>query len=245
VAYADVVLADGASGYWPLQETSGTTAVASAGGVNGTISGGVTLGVPGPWTGATAMRFDGVDGKISLAAPLGAWAAFGTGPLTLECWFRLPALPGAQMVYVDLKDDGTTNAGPYLTVDAANYRLLAYNTVGGSASITISLGTPGTGWHHLVGVLTRGPDELRLSLDGGARTAGPAAFPAGTNVTPLGTTKGGFGSASQGTLWFLTGDLAHVAVYKVALTPTQIAAHYQAGQVTFRTNLPLSFMFTR
>jgi len=45
--YRERVIADGASHYWPLDETTGTTAADVVGGAHGTISGGVTLGVPG------------------------------------------------------------------------------------------------------------------------------------------------------------------------------------------------------
>src|SRR5580765_159064 len=49
-SYAALVVADGASHYWRLDETSGTTAVDVIGGANGTISGGVTLNQPGAVT---------------------------------------------------------------------------------------------------------------------------------------------------------------------------------------------------
>jgi hypothetical protein len=65
--YATTVLADGPTSYWPLDEASGSVAhdrTASA--RNGTITGGVTLGQPGPISGATAMAFDGTSGYVAL-----------------------------------------------------------------------------------------------------------------------------------------------------------------------------------
>ena len=44
-SYEATVLADGPSGYWRLGETSGTTAAAVTGGVNGTYTNGPVLGV--------------------------------------------------------------------------------------------------------------------------------------------------------------------------------------------------------
>src|SRR5262245_37708935 len=56
--YTSVVLADLPTAFWRLNETSGTTAVDSAGGNNGTISGSVGLGSGSPIVGdGTAMVF--------------------------------------------------------------------------------------------------------------------------------------------------------------------------------------------
>src|SRR5262245_49341818 len=81
MTYAEQVIADGAVAFWRLGETSGTTAVDNVGGNNGTISGGVTLNQPGPWSGNAAMAFDGTTGKISTAATM-------TIPIagTVEVW---------------------------------------------------------------------------------------------------------------------------------------------------------------
>jgi hypothetical protein len=85
LGYVQQVIADGAVAYWRLGETSGTTAVDSVGGKNGTISGGVTLNQPGALLdGNRAMRFNGATGKIATIANL---------PLvpfrcTVELWFK-------------------------------------------------------------------------------------------------------------------------------------------------------------
>jgi hypothetical protein len=69
LGYVQQVIADGAVAYWRLGETSGTTAVDSVGGKNGTISGGVTLNQPGALAdGNKAMLFDGATGKIETIA---------------------------------------------------------------------------------------------------------------------------------------------------------------------------------
>ena len=81
-AYSDRVMADGAVAYWKLDETSGTTAVDSLGGNNGTISGGVTLNQPGAVAGGTAMKF-AAPGLIMISTPLDA------PQMTIEAWAKL------------------------------------------------------------------------------------------------------------------------------------------------------------
>ena len=67
--YADEVMADGPNGYWRLGESLGsiTAADATGHGHNGTVTGGVTFGLPGlpgPHGGDMAALFDGSTGRI-------------------------------------------------------------------------------------------------------------------------------------------------------------------------------------
>jgi Concanavalin A-like lectin/glucanases superfamily len=226
-SYPDKVIRDGASAYWRLGETSGTTAVDVIGGNNGTISGGVTLGQAGALAdGDKAMRFDGVDDRV--AVPTGAYQTFGTGPFTVECWCRLPGSPGEFKQLVDLKNDGSTNPGPHFFVTSSNFIFEVYNTLAAVVTIQyagVAAAMANGQWQHLVGVLSRGPDELRLYLNG-VLVAGPAVFPTGTSVT---STSGlGIGSASAALVDFFAGIVDEVAIYPTALTAPQIAAHYDA-----------------
>src|SRR5215467_3580288 len=84
-AYSDKVIADGAVAYWRLNETSGTTAVDSIGGNNGTISGSVTLNQPGGTSdGDRAMQFNSTGSVITVSS-----AGFMNTPqITVEAWAR-------------------------------------------------------------------------------------------------------------------------------------------------------------
>src|SRR5262245_14988542 len=85
VGYSEQAIADGATGFWKLQEPSGTSVVSAVGSHPGTISGGVTLNQPGPMDASKAMLFDGVNGRISM----GDDAAFEfTGAFTVEYWIK-------------------------------------------------------------------------------------------------------------------------------------------------------------
>ncbi|MGC9238014.1 MAG: hypothetical protein ACP5GF_14190, partial [Thiomonas sp.] len=96
--YADIVLSDSPVAYWPLNETSGTTAHDLSGnGLNGTIESGVTIGesqgiprAPG------SFLFNGSSGYIdvpasSLLCPLSegtveAWVNWQGSPSVVGDW---------------------------------------------------------------------------------------------------------------------------------------------------------------
>jgi hypothetical protein len=227
-SYAAAVLADSPSAYWPLQETSGFVAAnALAGGVLGALTGGVTLAVPGPWATTTAMRFDGTTGKIIV--PHGAFCDFGTGPLTLECWARIVGPLGGQAHLMDLKSDGTNAAGPQFNFVGP---AAMYGRIVNAAAVYTDTAVGGLtigGWDYWVLTLQRGaPDQQRLYRNG-VVVDGPVTFPAGTDAGAAASMALGIGVDSGGTVNFLNGDVAHVAIYKTALSQAQIANHYALG----------------
>jgi len=84
LSYPQVVLGDSPISYWRLGETSGNVASDQTGNDNGTITGGVTLGQPGPVLGGGSFTFDGSTG----------WVDLGTNPnlqpqqWSIEAWFK-------------------------------------------------------------------------------------------------------------------------------------------------------------
>ena len=211
-AYSTAVVADGASHYWRLNEASGLVAADQVGGAPGTISGGVTLGQPGPLAdGATAMTFDGTTGQLvtaaSLAIPLVA-------TVELWAWCRDTA-PHPHVTVKDERPAFYVDATRVLTIyDGANLADLRVTVRG---AIVVSAGV----WHHIVYVLTG--STAAFYLDGAldvsvamVRTVAP------TNVIEIGRDSA-YGAALPG---FWNGSLADVAIYPTALTPAQIANHY-------------------
>jgi Concanavalin A-like lectin/glucanases superfamily len=230
-SYPAAVVADGAVAYWRLGESSGTMASDSVGTVHGTISGGVTLGQAGALAdGDKAMLFDGTTGGV--LAPTGAYQTFGTGPLTIECWCRFPTAPAPFTYPLDMKADGSANAGPQFYVTDTNFGFQVYNTLGGVATAQAAIIAAAVAdgfWRHCVAVLSRGPDEVRLYING-ALANGPNAFPAGTIVSA--TDGCGIGFATTSAHGFFNGEVDEVAIYPTALTAPQIAAHYAAKDWT-------------
>jgi hypothetical protein len=223
-AYADQVRADGAVAYWRLNESSGLVAKDSLGSNNGTISGGVTLNQSGALVGDAAMGFN-LAGPAAgqVAVPVGSYSAIGTGAATLECWMRaINAMTGTSEI-CGTSDIFTT--GLILMVDTSfvKLRVIAGGSVLTEPLTAQNLVTDGV-WHHVVGVRRVGaPDTAELWIDGVLKQA--TTFVTGQNLT---ATTSGYIGASAAAFEF-TGGVDDVAVYPLALTPTQIALHYRAG----------------
>ena len=79
----------------------------------------------------------------------------------------------------------------------------------------------GTGWHHLV--VTKSGASVHLYQDG-VEVTGTVTNRTLTNGTAQLVLGARRGTASA----FLDGLLDEVAIYKTALTPAQVAAHYAA-----------------
>lgn len=205
--YRDKVIADGAVAYWRLDEPSGTTAYDSVGSAAGTISGAVTLNVPGAVR--KAMAFDGTTGKIVSATNLVQATA-----LTIEAWIKT-TVSGVQLPFFTAR---SSNAGLYCATNAG--QLWFYNSVATPASYN-SLKTVIDGqWHHCV--MTHTGTTYAIYIDGVLDRTGSwtgrsvDSFPPSLGFDPT-------------NVKYWNGALDDVAVYNVALTPTQIAAHYRTG----------------
>jgi|SRR5262245_2498886 len=208
-SYPARVVADGASAYWRLNETTGTTAVDVIGGNNGTISGGVTLGQSGALAdGDKAMAFNGTTGKIATSSMTIPTAC------TIELWVKTTASVTNNPLVAQRTLAGTTG------------KFLAYLTSGQFAiysdedATQFSTGAVNNGnWRHLVWTSTG--TQTSLFVDG-IKSIGPVtqAHSARTDVVHL--------AFSPDHNTFLLGTLDDVAIYPTALTPTQISAHYAA-----------------
>jgi len=220
--YREVVLADRPVGYWRLDETSGTVAHDSSGNDNnGTITGGVTLGVPGALASAdTAMAFDGA-GKIATPATMQSRS------FSAECWVNVdPSVPsnnyprflgtaafeGLSGWYIGSNGNGVN--GYYIAVESGVTSPYWYQANSGDETAGV--------YHHVVGTYDYASNNLSLYVDG-ALTAhmAPASVAAiSSTALVLGAHPGGDN---------LTGSLDEVAIYDYALTAAQVAAHYAAG----------------
>jgi hypothetical protein len=229
-AYRDRVIADGATNYWRLGEPSGTTAGDGIGGVNGSISAGVTLAQPGAiGDGDPAMGFNGTTSFV-VVPNHPAWA-YGTGPMSVECWFKTTMTTYGQLI--DTKVAGTNVAGFGVAIGSLLGRL-EFRIANGTAQISAI--TPGAyhdgAWHHCVGTLTRGvPDVLRVYIDGAfSKAASPPAD--GWNITSSQGLDVGKYNGSVDPAAMFVGGLDEVALYPRALTALEIAAHFTGRLAT-------------
>jgi hypothetical protein len=214
-AYSDRVIADGASAYWRLGETSGLTAVDSVGGANGTISGGVTLGAAGAIAdGTKAMTFDGTTGKIVTAGSVTLPAAF-----TFEAWLRMTAPTGDRPIMSTPFTGGHYHYS-LRTIDG-HLALILYDPAvvsiaGGSSALSVADGA----WHQVV---YRFPGGLTFEMYVDGRlddVPKPLTHAIAADAQPM--ELGWYGNGSL----FWLGSLDEVAIYPRALTLAEIAAHY-------------------
>ena len=94
--YAQAVTSQGASTYLRLGESSGTTAVDTAGFNDGAVSSGVTRGAAGAITGDAnkASTFNGTTtGLVATQAPVSA-----PGTFTIEAWFKTTTTSGGKIL---------------------------------------------------------------------------------------------------------------------------------------------------
>ena len=211
--YDAVVLSDGPTGYWKLNETDGTNFTDSSGrgdnGVlvqtspNGTTSGGVTNGVSGAISGDTAMSFAGSPAQIiattySTKLPL-------PSVCSLEVWFKNTAGSAGSMI---------VGSSPAFNISLApnSSGQVVFSTYKGSIT---SPGVYSNGsWHHAVGIL--GLSSIKLYIDGALAASGSFS----------GTVPGEVATWFIGS--FFNGSLDEPALYDYALSATQVLNHYNA-----------------
>lgn len=223
--YPSIVLADNPAAFWKLNETSGTVAYDSSGnGLNGTYTGGYTLGntssikVPG------AVKIRWFKRYVNCGSPpsLNFTAAW-----TLEIWASITTLNQGSALIAETFSD------------AANVLYsVSFNTAGGSPSNTLMGGfytgtwTSVTGpvlnngvWNHVV--VTWDNTTLSLYVNGvSVATNKPGVSPsAGMNGLYLGRRW----DAAGGSAPYFNGLLAAAAIYGTALPANRISAHYNAG----------------
>lgn len=227
-AYADQVRADGAVAYWRLDEISGLTVRDSIGGNNGTISGGVTLNQSGALVGDAAMAFDGVDGRI--VVPNGPFLHnIGLGPFTLEFWLKETAVnPASGLVLFSTFGTDVGNGGFTVYRLAGDVNFYFYVRSAGGGPVLNPVVIPHDGqWRHIVWVFTRGAsDTSTVYVNSGVPTSntGPAA--ASLAITSSLYIGCEFNQTSN-----YPCTLDEIVIYQTALTPAQIATHYQAASM--------------
>jgi hypothetical protein len=221
--YVAAVTSDAPAGYWRLDDASGPTAVATAGG-DGSYVGAVTYGTGGAVAGDNAVRL--VPSVGCLQVPRLVSADF-----SLEFWFkgRAPVedehadwFGGAALVEGDVP--GTHNDFG-VSIDAGGHVMAGVGNPDTTLHANAADYADGA-WHYVVFTRTMSSGAVALWVDGTLRASN-----AGTgNTGPLNAaselTLGAYSSGTGGS----AAVLDELAQYPSVLTPAQIAAHYaQAG----------------
>jgi RHS repeat-associated protein len=208
--YAQAVIADGAAGFWRLDEQtdSPNTAFDSTSGANnGTYTNSPTLGAGGALKTDpdTAVALNGSNQYI----PLTSNVQFDTGAFTLEAWFKT-------------KDTSTNKI--YIWESGSSVRIYVTNgIVSADLGPTLSSGLKynDDAWHQVV--LTRSGANASLYIDGAASDSNTTVT---TGDIDTGTTPPNIG-VSQILNKYFNGSLDEVAYYRSALTATQVQSHYR------------------
>ncbi len=227
--YASAAMADHPTALWRLSESSGTTAVDSAGFNDGTYSGGFTLGQPSiPGETGTSVALNGTDGRaiVPLTPVLNP-----SGPFTCEFWAACNVTPtppaGAAFAVPVGSMDRPGRSGGYEFYFDGNYLGYEFHTAanGGYSQIVgdnDAAPTAGT-WSQVVGIY----DGTNISLYVNGAPASPD-FSLPESLTPN-TVKGFYIGSRADNVRFFNGRIADVAFYNYALSASQIKAHLLAG----------------
>lgn len=213
--YAQKVIADGASHYWRLNETSGLVAVDSIGGANGTISGGVTLNQAGATNdGNKSMLFNGTTGQITTTT------VSITPPATLELWIKLSGAVRTADDLLSARFGANLGVQWVLYLDWGSGHPGASFYTGGLGGIGSLIFVPEDGnWHYLVVVI--GSSRTQFFQDG-VDVSTAAAGVMSSSSGPIGI---GWDPANPHSM---SGSIDEVAIYPLVLTPAQIASHFAA-----------------
>ena len=217
--YEAAVLADSPTGYWRLEETSGTNLADETETLDGT-SFGADLDVDGKVGSAAAC--DGVDDYL-LTALLGDVAS-----LTIECWVRAEEGAGDAIgdAYLFGVIDDTSDNIVQLALLTDGTLAWRHRTSGsgGVAQIESDTAIDDGAWHHIVGIIETGIGS-RLYIDGS-----PEAFGEGrTGTLNLAATRLTFGGDNnRGTARaFVECRIDEPATYATHLPVARIATHIE------------------
>ena len=225
--YDQVALGDGPQSYWAFNEgTTGTTAADLNGVDPGTRSAGVIGGVPGAIPGHPGTAFRFVGNSTSFVSTTGT-ARKGPQVFSMEAWFKTTTTAGGKIIGFGNRLTGNSTSYDRHLYMSSNGRLyLGVNPDGRTINTTTSYNDGN--WHHVVATLSQG--GLRLYVDGVERAGNPNIVDASALLEGYwrvgGDALGTWTGASGGS--YFNGDIDNPAIYRVALTPGQVATHYAA-----------------
>lgn len=218
--------------YWPLNETSGTNADdVSATNADGTYSGTFTLAQPGIGDGSNGVNFNGANGRVSLATPLTALGGVFSGTQgTLLVWGQIPTAgvwsDGTSDFMVEIGASAGNRVGLYKNNSVANSISGIYNANSVGQFPLYTMGASRATW--FVAAITwdknaGGSGEIKLYVDGTQRDTTKTGLGAWVgSLSASWTALADSTSSGGGSPW--NGNLAHVAIWNVALSPTQVSA---------------------
>jgi hypothetical protein len=227
--------AEGLSGYWRLDATSGATAYDSSGnGSNGTVNG-ATVGVAGGPPGLS-YYFDGIDDNVSMGNSVCNFN--DTDPLSIALWVKGLGSATGDMLVSNL---GTLNQGYNLVLwenAGADHGQIAVGFAGtlGWIRVDTSVTVADNTWHHVVMTYdgSGASTGVKLYVDG-VYDSVPVTVNAGPQGDMSNSTTGPFniGDGGMGAGYETEGNIAQVRVYNKVLSASEVDDLYQDGGAIF------------
>jgi large repetitive protein len=214
LTYAEEVMSDGPIAYFPLDEASGTTVRDVTGAHPGTIYGSIAYGQTGPFgTTSRALGFDGstthIDVPSLTALPSSTWSR-----VTYEAWALYTSEKESGLISFR-QPNGDYSAALYL--DEPTWHWKYRDSV---VDLTSTNSAKKGVWQHVV-VTIEDTGAAKMYVDGFVeRTFSTSGRPSGSAKVALGAQY--IPSIED----FLSGRLAHIAIYGKVLTTERVLAHY-------------------
>lgn len=219
-AYVAEILADSPIAYYPLEETSGTTARDVIGGRDGTWTGTVSLGVPAVIGGGARL-----DGTTRLEMPAGAFRFEGKAPCTVELWLNASVVD-ASLRFLFSHGLVSGSAGGYKIYFDQTFFLMSRSDDDGGADGYAKVPSPIPTGQPLHLVMTYDGARARLYMN--ALSDGPEN--SAISISALPDARLVFGDAAKGLAHKFSGTLDEIAIYDKALSAERIRAHYDAAR---------------
>jgi YD repeat-containing protein len=211
-------IANHPTGWWPLNQTSGTTAADATGNGNTAgVSGGVT------WSGGAAS-LDGTSGLLTNGPVLSTTSSF-----SVSAWVNLTS---TSTFYTAVSQTGVNMGSFYLQYSKSANAWAFVRTASDSTSAaqaSAKAATPPTlnTWTHLVGVFDSSTNAMTLYVNGSVAGTGTATTPwSGAGPLAIGGTKPTGLAASN----FFAGSIGNVQVYPRVLSAGEVTGLFGAGR---------------
>lgn len=225
-SYLSQVMADRPIGYWRANEASGTTMFDSSGnGNHATYGANALLNQTALYPGNSAcVGITTLSYAAKIAGPTGALLSARTGPWTLECIVKATSpYSGSSTGWILAYDKGGNPTSPTPMLG-----MTYFGAPGVHDQVTSYYSSEVYSPNHTGGSLV----HLALVYDGGSTWTlyenGAQAWTGGVLSQSGSVDNIWFLGNSQGSVNGFTGYGSDFAIYNTALSPTRIAAHYNA-----------------
>ncbi len=230
-SYPSAVLADHPIGYWELNERSGTLAASATGTHNGAYVGSPALGQPGlaVYSGNLAPKLDGTNDRITVNS-MASGIDWSKG-FTLEAWVRVTQRTKEEDIIAFNFVSGTKAPnGPGLIRDEPTDKFKYRDGDPGNPNYHYGLSKtiPQIGVRYYVVVTVDGSNHGSIYVNGVKESSftTPVRPPSGGGLFTIGSEYDAGPTPDS----FFHGPLDEATVYNYALSPTRVAAHWNAGR---------------